>query len=267
MLQVEKDLLQTEPASPASSVGGIHISRGVRMRIPPGGLIISEEGPGMGVTRVELQLDTCVHWLEIALENLAAARSAHRALLLAKGAGNDLAGLLDREFKSSVQASVAVATFFEALYAVTLDRLPSKPTAHVPGKRQRRGRYVRVTEQLRKSFGLRKQGTSNLRLVLGEVYRFRDEAVHPSATFAEPVLHPQLQIGVERRFVMFGYNNTLPLVRAALAFSKILPSRDMSRRPKEMQEFAAYLLEVCAPLYAVWEETYGALLEEGPSVT
>jgi len=48
MLQVDKDVQQTEPASPASSVGGIHISRGVRMRIPPGGLIISDEGPGMG---------------------------------------------------------------------------------------------------------------------------------------------------------------------------------------------------------------------------
>jgi len=218
----------------------------------------------MTVARVELQLDTCVHWLEIALEHLAVARSARNALVEAKGTGNDVGALLDHEFKSSVQATVAAATFFEALYAATVDRLPTKPKAHIPGKRQRQSRYIRVAEQLRMSFGLRKQGTANLRSVLSQIYRFRDEAVHPSATFGEPVLHPQLQVGVERRFVMFGYDSALQLVRAALAFSKILPSRDMSRKPKAMQELGAYLLQVCAPLYMAWEETYGALLDEAP---
>jgi hypothetical protein len=66
---------------------------------------------------------------------------------------------------------------------------------------------------------------------------------------------------------MFSYGSALQLVRAALAFSKILPSRDMSRRPKAMQDFAAYLLEICGPLYAAWEKTYGTLLDEAPSAT
>jgi hypothetical protein len=252
---------QANPNSPEPSVGGIHISRGVTIRIPPGGLVIADDEPRMTITRVELQLDTCIHWLEIALEHLAAAKSAHDALVAAKGSGNDFGALLDREFKSSVQAAVAAATFFEALYAATLDRLPTKPKAHIPGNR-RQSRYSRVTEQLRMSFGLRKHGTANLRSVLRQIYSFRDEAVHPSAKFEQPLLHPQLQVGVERRFVMFNYNGALQLVRAALAFSKILPSRDMSRRSKAMQDLGAYLLQVCAPLYTAWEETYGALLDE-----
>jgi hypothetical protein len=152
------------------------------------------------------------------------------------------------------------------LYAATLDRVSTKPKPHISGKRQRLARYKRVTEQLRMSFGLRKHGTANLQSVLREVYRFRDEAVHPSANFSEAVLHPQLHVGVEHRFVMFGYDNALQLVRAALAFSQILPSRDMKRRPKAMREFAAYLLEVCTPLYAAWEEAYGALLDQSPAV-
>ncbi len=216
MQQMDPDVLQTDPATPV----GIHISRGVRMRIPPGGMVI--EGSRAEITRVELQLNSCAHWLEIALEHLAAAKSAHDALVAAKGSGNDFGALLDREFKSSLQAAVAAATFFEALYAATLDRLPTKPKAHIPGKR-RQSRYSRVTEQLRMSFGLRKHGTANLRLVLRQIYSFRDEAVHPSAKFEQPVLHPQLQVGVERRFVMFNYDGALQLVRAALAFSKILP--------------------------------------------
>ena len=154
--QVRSHMPQPEPASPSPNAGGIHVSRGVRLRIPAGGLSIrmASERPGMEVTRVELQLDTCVLWLEIALEHRAAARSAHGALLEAKAAGVEFAALLEREFKSSVQAAVAAATFFEALYASTLDRVSAKPTPHVPGRRQSQPRYARVTEQLRMSFGL-----------------------------------------------------------------------------------------------------------------
>ena len=212
---------------PSPSTGGIHISRGVRLRIPVGGLVIHTETsdhPRMEVTAIELQLDTCVHWLEIALEHLASSKLAHETLLTAPANSPTLGSLLDREFKASVQATVAAATFFEALYATTVERDPRKP----PDTQNRPTRYAVVTEQLRRSFGLRKQGTKNLRSVLKEVYRFRDQAVHPSATFTQPMLHPQLQVGVEHRFVMFSFINAKQLVRAALAFSKILPSRDLT---------------------------------------
>lgn len=258
------------PDRPPTPRGGVHISRGVRLRIPLGGLAIhngSGDGPATEVTTVHLQLDTCVHWLEIALEHLANATVAHAALKAESQNDAALGNLLDREFKASVQAAVAAATFFEALYAATVERDPRKVLPSSRNSRKRPTRHVIVGEQLRRSFGLRKQGTANLRSVLKEIYRFRDEAVHPSATFTEPALHPDLGIGVERRFVMFGASSAQQLVRAALAFSKILPSRDLSRQPKSIQDFGAYLLEVCSPLYALWEESYGHLLEVPPNAT
>lgn len=187
---------QLQPPSPA----GIHVSRGVTLRIPPGGLVIhtgSDGGPRMEVAAVELQLDTCIHWLEIAIEHVAAAKIAHDALQPPHPKEANVAQLLDREFKSAVQAAVAAATFFEALYAATVEREPTKPAAFIGRVRKKAARYAQVTEQLRRSFGLRKQGTANLRSVLSEVYRFRAEAVHPSAAFSRPVLHPQLNVGVE----------------------------------------------------------------------
>lgn len=257
------------PSIPAPS-SGIHISRGVRLRIPVGGLVISVgsgQGPSMEVKAVELQLDTCIHWLEIALEHLANAKTAHEELVAESGNGLKLGALLDQEFKASVQAAFAAATFFEALYATTMERNPPKPSKPTGKPRKRPTRYAVVTEQLRRSFGLRKQGTANLRSVLAEVYRFRDQAVHPSATFSEPIVHPELRVGVERRFVMFSAANAQHLVRAALAFSKILPSRDLTRQPKEIQDLAAYLLTVCSPLYARWEQQYGQLLDPSPNAT
>jgi hypothetical protein len=252
--------MQSPSLKPSPSPGGVHISRGVRLRIPVGGLVIHKDtgdDPRMEVIAVELQLDTCVHWLEIALEHLAAAKQAHEALLTAPANSPTCGSLLDREFKASVQAAVAAATFFEALYATAVERDPRKP----PHTKNRSTRYAVVTEQLRRSFGLRKQGTTNLRSVLKEIYRFRDQAVHPSAAFTQPMLHPQLQVGVEHRFVMFSFSSAKELVRAALAFSKILPSRDLTRQPKEIQDLGAYLLEVCLPLYITWEQHYGQLLD------
>jgi hypothetical protein len=250
--------------------GGVHISRGVRLRIPVGGLVIqtgSGKSPNMEVKAVELQLDTCVHWLEIALEHLANARLAHEALCAELPNSPELGNILDREFKASVQATFAAATFFEALYAASVERNPPKKPFAPRNPKKRPTRYAIVTEQLRRSFGLKKQGTANLRSVLSEVYRFRDQAVHPSAAFSEPVLHPELNVGVERRFVMFSSINAHQLVRAALAFSKILPSRDLTRQPKDIQDLGAYLLEVCLPLHALWEQRYGPLLDSPPNAT
>ncbi len=221
--------------------------------------------PTGGTARLELQLDTCIHWLEIAVSHLFDAKRAHEGLLAAKVSGATNFADLDKEFKACVQASVAAATFFEALYAAVIERMPHKPTAKGQKCHRRPARYAVVTEALRQAFGLRKQGTANLRGVLKEVYRFRDEAVHPSARFSDPVPHNGLGVGVERRFVMFGYASAHQLVRAALVFSKNLTSRDLTRRPKPIQDFAGYLLRVCEPLYGQWEQNFGELFDPQPS--
>ena len=241
---------------------GIHISRGVTPRIPVGGLVfgIGSDGRPTGSARLELQLDTCIHWLEIAVEHLSRAKEI-RDDFLRQPFGTTNFVDIDREFKACVQASVAAATFFEALYAAVLERVPTKPSIKGQNRRQRPARYAVVTEALRQAFGLRKQGTAKLRNVLKEVYRFRDEAVHPSAKFSAPAAHPDLAVGVERRFVMFSFDNARQLVRAALAFSKSLSSKDLSHRPKPIQDYATYLLTVCEPLYASWEPSFGPLFD------
>ncbi|UCV01731.1 hypothetical protein [Dechloromonas denitrificans] len=243
---------------------GIRVSRGVTPRIPVGGMVINydQDGVSGGSVRLELQLDTCIHWLEIAMENLAKAKLAHEKSAAGEFENDsELDLLIDQEFKASVQASVAAATFFESLYAATLERMPIKPAAHTPNTRKKQARFAKVAEQLRVSFGLKRQGIANLRSVLGELYRFRDEAVHPSSKFGDPVLHPILQVGVERRYVMFSYPNARQLVRAALAYSKMLPLRDLTKKPKAIQDFAAYLRTVTEPLYPSWEQMHGPLFD------
>jgi hypothetical protein len=179
----------TQDHTPPTVPLGIHISRGVTPRIPVGGLVISigPDGKPSASARLELQLDTCIHWIEIAIDHLVSAKQFHEALLNEKAVGATNFTDLDKEFKACVQSTVAAATFFEALYAAVVERMPTKPTSKGANRHQRPARYAIVTEALRQAFGLKKQGTANLRAVLKEVYRFRDEAVHPSSKFSEPV--------------------------------------------------------------------------------
>ena len=243
---------------------GIQVSRGVTLQIPVGGLVV-HQGVGrpnrMELRAVELQLDTCVYWLEIAFEQLVGAEHERKLIEDHSLANAESEFDLDREFKCCVQATVAAATFFEALHAAMSERDPSRQPRSRVNNGRRTARSAVVTEQLRRSFGLRKQGTANLRSVVGEVYRFRDAAVHPTSKFSQPLQHSYFPIMVERRFAMFTFEHSKMIVRAAIAFSKILPSRDLSRRPRAIQTFGAYLLQVCAPLHAAWEDRYGALLE------
>jgi hypothetical protein len=172
--------------------------------------------------------------------------------------------VLEREFKASLQATFAAATFFEALYAVTLERDPQKTQPTIIKSKKKPSRYAKVSEQLRRSFGLKNEGTKNLRSALKEIYRFRDQAVHPSAQYSKPVMHPILRLGVERRFVMFSFQNAKVIVRAALAYSKILPSHDLTKKPKSIQDYGSYILTACVPLYERWEQQYGKLLDPHP---
>jgi hypothetical protein len=62
---------------------------------------------------------------------------------------------------------------------------------------------------------LKPKGTKALRDNLKEIYRFRDMAVHPSGRIQAALLHPDLNVGVEWRFVYFRASNVRALVNAA----------------------------------------------------
>ena len=255
--------MSADEASP--SHGGIHLSRGVAIRIPVGGLTIGfdERGQfGAQLKEVHLQLNTCTDWLEIALDHLHTAHSSHAELLKQHAGNGDLASSMQQEFKSSMQACVASATFFEALYALARDCMPPRRLAPKSKGRAPSSRADHVTEQLKRSFGLRQKGTSNLRSVLVEIYRFRDEAVHPAASFGPPARHPALGLVVERRFAMYTASNAHLLVRAALAYCEILPTVAGKQGPKEGRNLCNYLLNSGSPLFAAWRAQYGKLRDD-----
>lgn len=239
------------------------ITRGVRAQSDENALAV--EPPRDATSRSataasELQLNTCIHWLDLAYEHLREADCAHASLLTTGVNGREGAALLDREFKASMQAVVAAACFFESLSSATLE-CENRPPREGPRPGPRGSRSARVAEQLRRAFGLRKRRAASLASVVREIYRFHDQVVHPTSAFSTAVLHPELGVRVERRFVAFRFNNVKILVRAAIAFSKILPSRDLSKRSQTIRSLAVLMTQACAPLHTEWEQSYGALLD------
>jgi hypothetical protein len=250
------------PEAPRNA--GFHITRGVALKIPAGALTITigEDGEEkVELKALLLRLDTSVHWLEIAMDHLEAARASHEALSAAHAAGQEIGEPLQQAFKSSMQAIVAAATFFEALYAASRDCMPPERQAPRAPDGSGAKRPALVTEQLRRSFGLKHKKASELASVLSEVYRFRDEAVHPASSFGPPAIHPLLGLLVERRLAMYTYPNAQLLVRAALAYCKILPTIGKRSGPREVQELSQYLLTAAEPHFVAWEKLNGPLVD------
>jgi hypothetical protein len=124
--------MTTSSSPPAPTTARFHITRGVALQIPAGGLSITFDENGeakMEVKALLLRLDSSVYWLEIALDHLVQTKAKHDALAAAQAEGKDLGDLLQDTFKAAMQAIVAAATIFEALYAASRDCMPPERQA------------------------------------------------------------------------------------------------------------------------------------------
>lgn len=200
-------------------MAGIFISRGITVTAPAGGLTISigDDGNVTGNLTLHVRFDVCPTWTELSLRHLQEAK-AKRVDREAAWAGTDeeqKAATLEREFEASMQAIMAAAIAVDAFYSLIQTHVVLPPSLLGQWRTKRTSRYRQVTEVLRRAFHLRPKGTAALRQNLKEIYRLRDLAVHPSGKIEAPILHPELNVGVEWRFAYFRAHNAELIVNAA----------------------------------------------------
>lgn len=177
--------------------GGVTVAAWSQLRIPAGGLTIDLESGDIGPVLVELRTDLWPYWLE-------AARSArHTAVMEREGNpgpsgsdGNAFGSALQRELTAGMTAICACAFVFEGfrnsvVHQVSSAAVPAKSTAG------------RVHQTLVRAFDLTNEQSAELRRALRDLFRLRNEAVHPSSDFAPPLGHPVFGTGMDRRFVEF----------------------------------------------------------------
>ena len=225
-------------------MAGVFISRGMTVGIPEGGLTITigANGEPTGNMTLEVRFDVCPTWCELAHKHLADAKLKRtERIAVWDGAIEEQKSVtLEREFEASMQAIMAAAIAIDAFYSIVQDHvnLPLKLVENWRSKRT--PRYSQVTEVIRRGFHLKPKGTASLRQNLKEIYRWRDFAVHPSGKIQAPILHPEMDVGVEWRFACFRAYNAELIVYAA---TRILWDLANNGKPtdKKISEYAGVL--------------------------
>lgn len=233
-------------------MAGIYITRGMTVSIPNFSLRIGENGEidGDPIT-LHVRFDVCPTWIQIAKRHLDAALIA-KANRDAIWKGTDEAAKADAlevEFEASMQAIMAAAISWDAFYAVLREHVTIPPSTLEKWRNGRTARYTQVAEVTRQAFGLTQKGASMLRGNLKQIYRYRDLAVHPSGKIEAPLLHPELNLGMEWRFVYFRAHNAELAVMAAAAMLWDLTHNGKSKdkRISEYQKTLATRLKEIFP--------------------
>jgi hypothetical protein len=210
----EKFQALDDKSGDSEAFSGILVIRGTQPIIPVGGLVIGYDENGQCTSSLKLLLHGQVFhlWLEIALTHLIESKKNTDILLLkkqeAKANGNSpIFSELELEFIHGMQSIVASATAIDAFYATVKNHVQIPKDQSKAWGKKRTARYKQISETFKVAFKLNPELTNKLQNSLKEIYGFRDLAVHPPSEAVEAVLHPELQVGVEPRFIKFGSHN------------------------------------------------------------
>ena len=200
---------------------GVFIMRGMRIRVPAGGLMMAVDAagsPSMSLT-MELAVDLTPHWLSCAIEHLVAAKAARveADACARRGDEQGMGAALQREVRASMQAIVGAATAFDAFYALLREYVPVPSDLSRRWRKNRTARHRQVLEVMKRALRLSGESFAGVQRVLAEVYRVRDMAVHPSAAFGSVVRHPGLPINSDWRLAAFRVENATAAVQSAVS--------------------------------------------------
>lgn len=231
---------------------GIYITRGMTVSIPSFSIRIRDDGEIEGDPLIlHVRFDVCPTWIQIAKRHLdnALVVLSNRQLVWTETDEGAKAQALEAEFEASMQAIMAAAIAWDAAYAVLREHVTLPPAMAEKWRKGRTARYTQVSEIVRRAFSLKPKGALALRTNLKEIYRYRDLAVHPSGRIEAPMLHPELDLGMEWRFVYFRAKNAEIAVLAAAAMLWDLAHNGKAKDPKvtEYQKTLAARLQEIFP--------------------
>ena len=230
---------------------GIFITRGMTVSIPAFSMRIDNDGNVQGPPlTLHVRFDVCPSWVQVAKRHLDAATTAKTARDIAwRGNDNTAKSLaVEAEFEASMQAVMAAAIAWDAVYAIIKQHVDIPDPMLKKWRQGRTARYVQVTETLRRAFGLRAKGVALLRGNLKKIYSLRDMAVHPSGKIGAALNHPELDVGMEWRFVYFRSSNAQSIVNGTVL---MLWDLAHNAKPKD-SKLSEYLAALAARLKEIY---------------
>jgi hypothetical protein len=205
--------------------------------------------PQPASSAASFHFDVCLTWLELAVRHLTDAQVAQLARIETWNNADEYSriGALKWEFEASIQAIVASGVAVDAFCAVVQTRVQLPQSLIDEWREKRTPRCIQISETLRRAFSLQPKIVSSLRQNLGEIFRFRDLAIDPSAKMDVQILHLELGVGVEWRFAYFRYQNALLIVKATL---RLIAELAAPGKPKDadLQKYIDALRSCIEPL-------------------
>jgi hypothetical protein len=232
---------------------GIFISRGMQLTIPSFSLRFGDGGEiEADPITLLVRFDVCPTWIQIAKRHLDEAQlaMAQRDKAWRGSDGNIKGRTLEVEFEASMLAIMSAAISWDAFYAILREHVIIPPGMAEKWRRGRTARYIQVAETVRRAFSLRSKGSAVLRSNLKALYSARDMAVHPSGKIGIPILHPELDVGMEWRFVYFRARNAETVVLGAARMLWDLAKNGQSKDSK----ITAYQQTLLARLQEVFPD-------------
>ncbi|MGD1281339.1 hypothetical protein ACKUUI_05950 [Mycobacterium seoulense] len=173
---------------------------------------------------LSLRTDMWRFWLREAVDTAAVAAAVadeipplYEQFELGEATDEELDELSIRELIASMRAITACAFAIDAFYAGVKARSPKHPDQEA-WSRNKTPRPTQVTETIIYHLKIADSGVRNkMRTWVPEIYRLRDLAVHPDSEFQEAVYHPDLNVGVDQKFMIFRRDNAVKATAATLA--------------------------------------------------
>ena len=247
---------------------GILISKGTTLSIPGFVLSIGPDGVKSGPVVPHLSIDMCPRWLALAIDHLDQCGTAASDAVQASASNDDnaLADALERESAAGMQAIMSAAIALDAFYAQLKERVVISKDLLSAWRKNKTARPTQIAETSRLAFDVKAKSIDHLRLVLEEIFRFRDTAVHPPAEAKQAILRPDINRGVEWRFVAFRYENALPLTRGSLSVITQLTGRPKEGLPA-LTKYCGECHAAVTSLVTRWEAKYGLLYPREPELS
>lgn len=228
---------------------GVFIGRGITPVIPVGGLSLSigDDGEMKATVTLHIHYDLCSKWLEIAARHLSDAKERKLERVAAWTTDDEDAKgrTLEQEFEASMQAIMAAAIALDAFYATIKDKTNIPENTFRIWKAKKRARHAQIGEVLRQAYSLPPGCVKELKGALSEIFKFRDWAVHPPGGIQAPVLHPEIGVGVEWRFVSFSAESATLIVTKAQSIISDLTNKGKPSNP-EIQRYTEGLRSLLA---------------------
>jgi hypothetical protein len=193
-----------------------------------------EERSVSGAAIAPPSFKVCSKWLELSIRHVQDAQVAKHSRVTAWEGTDEAAKAagLEWELETSTQAIVACGIAVEAL-AASLQMQVELPRWLIDKWQENRTpHYIRIAEIISRTLSLSSNATKALHQNLSEILRFRDLAVGATTKADILILHPELQTGVEWRFVYFRYENASMIVRAT---SRLIWELTAFGRPRDAE--------------------------------